>query len=480
MKFHDLLKQYMDRIPCTSRELAEISQLSDATLSRYRSGARTPDAESQELENLIQGLVALSKNKSGKGEPLTYEDIKTAFTQALPISGVNKDLYASRLSLLAKVLNISNLQLAQKTGYDPSFISRVLSTERIPADYDSFTRNISDYAAEVCKSVELKDALATLISVSTEVLEDTKQRSNAIYGYLLSRSIPHDGKGGATDNETALKNYLSKLDEFDLNDYSKKIHFDKIKAISTPIKPSGSKHFHGVEGMKQAELSFLRKTVLSSSTDDIWQYSNLPLDELASDPKFSKNWMFGLAMVLKKGIRINIIHDLNRPFSEMMIGLENWIPLYMTGLITPYYLKEEPESDFQHLIRVSGDVCLIGECTNRDLSTAFFYLSSSKEEMDGAIKRQKSLFSKALPLVDIYFEERENEYAVFCKEEAEELKKRTGEKPEDLPDNKNLFTNITITRYGNRTVVISKSNAPEVHFVIKHPRLRDSILALYE
>jgi hypothetical protein len=164
----------------------------------------------------------------------------------------------------------------------------------------------------------------------------------------------------------------------------------------------------------------------------------------------------------------------------MMIGLENWIPLYMTGLITPYYLKEEPESDFQHLIRVSGDVCLIGECTNKDLSTAFFYLSSSKDEMDGAIKRQKSLFSKALPLVDIYFEERENEYAVFCKEEAEELKKRTGEAPEDLPDNKNLFTNITITRYGNRTVVISKSNAPEVHFVIKHPRLRDSILALYE
>ncbi len=481
MKFHNLLKQYMDEIPCTSRELAEISQLSDATLSRYRSGARTPDAESQELENLIQGLVALSKNKSGKGEPLTYEDIKTAFTRALPISGVNKDLYASRLSLLAKVLNISNLQLAQKTGYDPSFISRVLSTERIPADYDSFTRNISDYAAEVCRSVQLKDALATLISVSTEELEDTKQRSNAIYGYLLSRSIPHNEGKGAGSNREAVRNFLTKLDEFDLNDYMKRVHFDKVKTITSPIKPSGGKQYYGLEGMKQAELTFLRKTVLSSSTEDVWEYSNLPMEEPAADPKFSRSWMMGLAMMLKKGLRLNIIHDLNRPFHEMMIGLESWIPLYMTGLITPYYLETEPESDYQHLFRLSGEVCLIGECTNKDLSTAFFCLSSGKEELKGALKRRQALFAKALPLMDIFFEEDKKAYEELIIKETQALLDENGQKPEVLPNNKNLyFKNISITRYGARTVVISKSNAPEVHFVIRHPHLLNAIFSLYE
>lgn len=41
--------------------------------------------------------------------------------------------------------------------------------------------------------------------------------------------------------------------------------------------------------------------------------------------------MLGLALLLKKGLHLNIIHSLNRPFQEMMLGLESHIPLYMTG-----------------------------------------------------------------------------------------------------------------------------------------------------
>ena len=43
----------------------------------------------------------------------------------------------------------------------------------------------------------------------------------------------------------------------------------------------------------------------------------------------------GLAAILKKGLRLNMVHDLNRPYAEMMLGLESWIPLYMTGQIAP-------------------------------------------------------------------------------------------------------------------------------------------------
>ena len=43
----------------------------------------------------------------------------------------------------------------------------------------------------------------------------------------------------------------------------------------------------------------------------------------------------GLAAILKKGLRLNMVHVLNRPYAEMMLGLESWIPLYMTGQIAP-------------------------------------------------------------------------------------------------------------------------------------------------
>lgn len=33
--------------------------------------------------------------------------------------------------------------------------------------------------------------------------------------------------------------------------------------------------------------------------------------------------MFGVAMSLKKGLNLNIIHNIDRPFNEMMLGLES-------------------------------------------------------------------------------------------------------------------------------------------------------------
>ena len=69
-------------------------------------------------------------------------------------------------------------------------------------------------------------------------------------------------------------------------------------------------------------------------------------------------WMFGRAMMLKKGLHLNIIHDVNRPFNEMMLGLESHIPMYMTGQISPYFLPVSQNSVFNHLLNVSGAAAL--------------------------------------------------------------------------------------------------------------------------
>ena len=62
-----------------------------------------------------------------------------------------------------------------------------------------------------------------------------------------------------------------------------------------------------------------------------------------------------MAMMLKKGLHLNQIHNLDRSFEDMMLGLESWIPMYMTGQITPYYLKNIQNNVFLHFLKVSGD-----------------------------------------------------------------------------------------------------------------------------
>ncbi len=82
-------------------------------------------------------------------------------------------------------------------------------------------------------------------------------------------------------------------------------------------------------------------------------YSDMPMKEMAKDPEFPKKWMFGMAMMLKKGLHLHQIHNLDRSFDEMMLGLESWIPMYMTGQISPYYFKNAPNDVFLHFLKVS-------------------------------------------------------------------------------------------------------------------------------
>ena len=89
-------------------------------------------------------------------------------------------------------------------------------------------------------------------------------------------------------------------------------------------------------------------------------YSDVSMEEMAADSEFDRQWMVGLAAMLKRGINFQIIHNLNRPFNEMMLGLQSWIPLYMTGQVQPYYLIGEHDKVFRHLYHVSNVAAVIG------------------------------------------------------------------------------------------------------------------------
>ena len=78
--------------------------------------------------------------------------------------------------------------------------------------------------------------------------------------------------------------------------------------------------------MMESELDFLKATVLSKSMEPVIMYSDMPLEEMGKDSDFPKKWMYGMAMMLKKGLHLKQIHTLDRSFGDVMLGLESWIP----------------------------------------------------------------------------------------------------------------------------------------------------------
>ena len=179
-----------------------------------------------------------------------------------------------------------------------------------------------------------------------------------------------------------ISGFLQKMDEFNLDDYIRAIHFDSFKVPKVPFQLPVSRQYYGLKEMREGELDFLKHTVLSKSMEPLHLCCDMPVEDMAQDQEFAKKYMFGLAMVLKKGLHIHIIHDVERPMKDMMLGLENWIPLYMTGQISPYYLKEIQNKVYSHLHYTSGQAAMTGDCISGHHDTAHYYLTSRKEEVN--------------------------------------------------------------------------------------------------
>ena len=95
--------------------------------------------------------------------------------------------------------------------------------------------------------------------------------------------------------------FLSKIDDFDLNEYIKAIHFDEMKVPTVPFQIPSSRTCFGLKEMMEAELDFMKATVLSKSMEPVTMYSDMPLEEMAKDPEFPKKWMFGLSRIGRCG-----------------------------------------------------------------------------------------------------------------------------------------------------------------------------------
>lgn len=414
MDFKKLLDDYMKQLDCTAKDLAENSGLSAATISRYRSGERIPEDGSENFDRLINGIVSIAENK--KIPNITVQSVSDSFS---PYVRNNVDIahLQKNFHTLLTVVPINISDLARFLNYDPSYISRIRNGQRQPANPTEFARKISIFVTKHFQTVEQKAVISSLINCPMEELSNYTDFQDRMTNWLLA------GSGAVKDSMTV---FLEKLDEFNLNEYIHSIHFNELKIPSVPFQIPISRTYWGIKEMMESELDFLKATVLSKSTAPVIMYSDMPMKEMAKDPEFPKKWMFGMAMMLKKGLHLYQIHNLDRSFDEMMLGLESWIPMYMTGLISPYYLKNVQNNTFLHLLKVSGSAALSGEAITGCHENGKYYLTKSKREVAYYQRRADELLKNADSLMDIYRSEREAELNTFLISDIRKSGKRRG------------------------------------------------------
>lgn len=399
--FQEVLNTYIDEIGCSANELAKASGVSAAAISRYRAGLRVPESDQSTIKRLAIGITVLA---SPIGIVLTEKEVFDSLSNTLQ----NEKTYAQlheKFDQLILTLKISLNDLAKALNFDASYLSRIRSGQRTPAHVENFVDIVCQYVNRHYNNPESISLIASMIGK-----DETSLNTDNLYVALSEWFCIN-----VDSSDRQMESFLKKLNDFDLDEYIRAIHFDELKVPTVPFQLPASRNYYGIEQMKQGELDFFKSTVLSKSMDSIFMCSDMPMADMAKDENFGKKWMFAIAMSLKKGLHLNIIHNIDRPFHEMMLGLESWIPIYMTGQVSPYHLKDISTNYYHHINYVSGTVALSGECINSYHSDGKYYLTNNKEEVAYYRKKANNLLSKASPLMDIYTESDQNKLNEFTK-----------------------------------------------------------------
>ena len=405
MNFKEVLNEYLKELNCSSKKLSNESGLSESVISRYRSGERTPVKNSEQLNKLTKALFNIAKD-SGKNK-YTLDKIVSDFNIALPSDDFDYTAFSNNLNTLITSLNINTHEMSKYIVFDASHISRIRYGKAKPSNPVEFSNKICSYILNRYKNPDDINNLMMIIGCKKSDLSNEKIYST-LFNWLTSEIVPVKNQ---------ISDFLHHLDSFNLDDYIKVIKFDELKVPSIPFYKAKTKHYYGIEEMKQGELNFFKGTVLSKSKEDIFMCSDMPMEDMAKDIDFGKKWMFAIAMCLKKGHHLNIIHNLDRSFNEMMLGLESWIPIYMTGQISPYYLSNLKNNIYNHLNYVSAAAALSGECINGFHNKGMYYLTTNKNEIEYYKEKSDLLLKKAKPLMDIYRESNIKEYHLFLKKD---------------------------------------------------------------
>lgn len=357
LTFNEWLDGLMSALALTNTVVARHGGLDPSTVSRYRSGTRTPLPDCRALRQLVFGLyeAAVAENKtddlslyiSGAGNRLLFDRLldvanKIAHRHATPKAPDDRchETFSIRFDRLMQHLGLSNVQLARKVNLDTSLISRWRTGARLPKKDNPSLVATADYLWQLLTQIEdfAKDrahkALISKIENSRksrrEEPEEALDKTDLLLHYLTA--------GG--DRQDKLNQTVDAILE-------KISHWQGTATIpSIETRPGAETRadtrtlYQGIVGLREAVIRFLSDAAYSETPRQLKLFSNQSMAWLSRDPAFAKKWAMLMGMVLARGHKIEIIHHLGRSLIELTDAIEKWLPLYMMGSISPYTCTE--------------------------------------------------------------------------------------------------------------------------------------------
>ncbi len=420
-----MFSQRLDRLIRTlhtnSSELAEYSGFDRSNISRMRNGRRTPLPDGSAAEKLITGICLLSEKKGrqellqelcGASPEASGNELRQAVSDWL-FEEENKNLlsadraplpsehsrnssrelpesvltpFSRRFNAVIDLAELSNVRLSQLINVDPSLISRYRSGSRSPRSNPKLAHLLVQTLYQRIVKSGRQNELARLMRFPADELDESR-----LFDWML------DMDKVAENSASAAEKLLESFDSYSVPE-----------TPSFPADPVPGETidrtkdvYEGYEGLQQAVIRFLYEAV-QGSAEELLLYSDQNMDWLLGYPDFRKKWAYLMSRCVNAGIRIRIIHNVDRDLNEINAAIISWLPLYISGRIESFYSVRPGGSRFSHtLFLCPGKACICSwHVVGNEGNGKYHYLTSEKE-LDSCSKDFRTMMESCKPLVKL-------------------------------------------------------------------------------
>ncbi|WP_314041246.1 helix-turn-helix transcriptional regulator [Slackia exigua] len=413
MGFAEEFGRCIDELGCCAVDLSDLTGLSRSTISRYRNGSRLPSEES--IPQLAEALVRASAVSAGISladtsappglDVALIEEISRRLSQSLRSDQPEYDyeLFRERMNALIDALGITLSDLSNALNHDPSHLSRIRTGRRRPGDPRVLAAGLAGYISRTYTS----EADLRTIEQATSFRSIPASCASDFPGASLEIALLDWLMEGQREASRDIVSFARTLDEFSPADYTWRRILSSIALPAAPFHIPPQRDYLGERELREGELDFLMATLMARNAREMLIYSDFPIETSLADKSFMKRWVSGVALLLKRGVHLDMVHCLDRPLGELIAGLEAWVPFYMTGQISGHYLPQVAGQPFHHLLMASKAAVLTGSCVRGRHEFAKARLVRRKKDVAREVESAAAMLELAKPLVKA-FDERHN------------------------------------------------------------------------
>ncbi len=405
MLFHEKIGLVLRELGVPRTELARASGLDVSLISRFHSGDRVPSRFSPQLDKLSMGVATLALQQKNHhricalcGAPECEEVsaisdavnawINTADSglrpqrahkprQPLPSAQHNGEgAFAEKLDALIRAAEVTNTTLARYLNVDASLISRFRSGVRRPDANERLIANICAFFSMREYTPRQREALLHVIRM--EHTEDREALLDALRGYLQV--------GSPNTDYLYVDGLLETLDSM----RSAPEAPAPVQAEGRPLTlQAGEVDFYqGNAGLRRAVSRLLDSILADGNVGELRLFSDLDLQWALEDEAFLNAWPEQLKRIMDQGTRFTFVISMDANLSGILLAMERWIPLFMTGKLNLYLLSRPIMRRFACTLVLADKLAAIESFSATKTVPSAFYLYTQKQELIENVQMQ--------------------------------------------------------------------------------------------